>query len=146
MKIYVDADGCPVVDISVKIAKEFNIDIVIVKNHAHEINDSYASVVTVDISNDSADYYIVNRAEIGDIVVTQDYGLAAMCLAKSAIPISQNGLIISNENIDGILNRRHLNQQLRRQKIYNTKFKKRTNKEDKYFEISLRNLCMDLLE
>ena len=61
MKIYVDADGCPVVDIAIKIAKEYKLEIVVVKNYAHVLNDDYATIVTVDISRDSADYYIVNK-------------------------------------------------------------------------------------
>ena len=140
MIIFVDADGCPVVDISIKVAKENNIDIVVVKNYAVLLNDDYAEIVTVDISRDSADYYIVNRIKTGDILVSQDHGLAAMCIAKGAICINQNGYIINTENIDGMLNRRHLNQKLRReQKIY-TKFKKRNPQADKDFENSLRRL------
>lgn len=140
MIIFVDADGCPVVNISIKVAKENNIDIVVVKNYAVVLNDDYAEIVTVDISRDSADYYIANRIKNGDILVSQDHGLAAMCIAKGAICINQNGYIINNENIDGMLNRRHLNQKLRReQKIY-TKFKKRNPQADKDFENSLRRL------
>ncbi|MBU5310510.1 DUF188 domain-containing protein, partial [Tissierella carlieri] len=91
MKIYVDADGCPVVDIAVGVAKEYKLEIIVVKNYAHEIADLYVTVVSVDISRDSADFYIINRIEKGDIVITQDYGLAAMCLSKKAICINQNG-------------------------------------------------------
>lgn len=140
MIIFVDADGCPVVNISIKVAKENNIDIVVVKNYAVVLFDDYAEIVTVDISRDSADYYIANRIKAGDILVSQDHGLAAMCIAKGAICINQNGYIINTENIDGMLNRRHLNQKLRReQKIY-TKFKKRNPQADKDFENSLRRL------
>lgn len=140
MKIYVDADGCPVVDIAIKVAKEFKLDIIIVKNHAHVINDDYATIVTVDISPDSADYYIVNKVEKGDIVISQDYGVAAMVLSKGAICISQNGLIISSKNIDSMLNSRHINQKLRReQKIY-TKLKKRHPAANIEFEKGLRSL------
>lgn len=144
MKIFVDADGCPVVDRAIRIAKENNIKIVIVKNYAHEINSSYAEIVTVDISHDSADYYIVNRISKGDIVVTQDYGLATMCLSRGAIPINQNGLIISEDNIDGMLNRRHLNQKLRRQGIYNSKFKKRNPLADMEFEKNLKKIIFEI--
>ena len=140
MIIFVDADGCPVVDIAIKVAKENNIHIVVVKNYAVVINDDYAEIVTVDISSDSADYYIANRTKPGDILISQDHGLAAMCIAKGAICINQNGYIINTENIDGMLNRRHFNQKLRReQKIY-TKFKKRNPQADKDFEVSLRKL------
>ncbi|WP_353095078.1 YaiI/YqxD family protein [Tissierella praeacuta] len=142
MKIYVDADGCPVVDIAVRVAEEYKLEIIIVKNYAHEIASPYATVVSVDISRDSADFYIVNKIEKGDIAITQDYGLAAMCLSKKAIPINQNGLIFSQDNIDGMLNRRHLHQQLRKQNKYYSKSKNRSHKNDREFERGLRSLII----
>ncbi len=143
MKVYIDADGCPVVDETIAIAKEFGLEVVVVKNYAHVINDSYARIVSVDISRDSADFYIVNAINKGDIVVTQDYGLAAMCLSKEAIPVNQNGSIYTQNNIDGMLNRRHLHQQLRKQNKYYGKAKKRKSEDDKKFEFNLRKLLDD---
>ena len=140
MKIYIDADGCPVVKIAVKIAKEYNLEIIIVKNFAHEISEPYAEVVSVDISNDSADFYIVNRVAKGDIVVTQDYGLATLCLSKGARPINQNGLVFTKDNIDGMLNRRHLHQQLRKQNKRHGNLSKRNPEANISFENSLREL------
>lgn len=140
MKIYVDADGCPVVNLAINMAKEYNLEIIVVKNYAHEISDPYATIISVDISRDSADFYIVNKIEKGDIVITQDYGLAAMCLSKEAVPINQNGMLFSQNNIDGMLNRRHLHQQLRRQNKYYGKAKKRNPEADREFAISLKKL------
>ena len=140
MKIFVDADGCPVVNIAIDIAKEYGLEIVVVKNYAHEIFNSYAKIVSVDISQDSADFYIVNRIEKNDIIITQDYGLAALCLSKEAFPINQNGLIFSEKNIDGMLNRRHIHGKLRRQNKYYGKVKKRNPRADKTFERNLAKL------
>ncbi len=140
MKIFVDADGCPVVDMAIDIAKEFSLEIIIVKNHAHNISDDYAKIVSVDISRDSADFYIVNNIEREDIVITQDYGLAAMCLGKGAIPISENGLIYTDNNIDGMLNRRHIHRELRQQGKYHGKTKKRKVISDDAFERTFREL------
>ena len=143
MKVFIDADGCPVVDISIKVAKENNLPIVVVKNYAVVINSDYAEIVTVDISRVSADYYIANRIKPRDILISQDHGLAAMCIAKGAICINQNGFIIDTNNIDGMLDRRHLNQKLRReQKIY-TKFKKRNPHANEDFETTLRKLIKE---
>lgn len=144
MKIYIDADGCPVVNEAIAIAEEYNLEVIVVKNYAHEIDDSYATIISVDISRDSADFYIANAIKKGDIAVTQDYGLAAMCLSKEAIPINQNGIIYSEDNIEGMLNRRYLHQQLRKQKIYHSKAKKREAESDKNFENSLRRLVSSL--
>lgn len=140
MMIFVDADGCPVVDIAIEVAKENNIKIVVVKNYAVKLDDDYAEIVSVDISRDSADYYIANRIEKNDILVTQDYGLAAMGLTKGAYCINQNGFLITDDNLSEILNRRHINANLRRKKKIYTKFKKRNPQADEDFERNLRNL------
>ncbi len=142
MKIYIDADGCPVVKQTVEIAKAQNIPVVIVKNYAHEISSSYATVITVDIEADSADYYIINNIEKGDIVVTQDYGVAAITISKQAICVTQNGMIISNVNIDGLLHSRHMNQQFRKAKKHYSKIKKRTNDDNIRFEEQLKSLII----
>lgn len=140
MKIIIDADGCPVVKNAVNIAKENGIEVLIVKNYAHQIEDDYATIVTVDISNDSADYYIVNHANKGDVVVTQDYGLSAMAISKGAICINQNGLIVSDNNIDELLGRRHVNREARRKDGKYTKFKKRSSDDNFKFEKSFTKL------
>lgn len=146
MKILVDADGCPVVDIAIKTTQSYDLEIIIVKNFSHELWDDYATIVTVDQSPDSADYYIVNHATKGDIVITQDYGLAAMALAKEALCINQNGLIISSKNIDQLLARRHINREIRRKHNKYTKFKKRELKQDTKFEHNLRYLIEKSIE
>ena len=143
MKIYIDADGCPVVNQTVKIAKNHGIEVIIVKNYAHEIKSSYATVVTVDIGADSADYYIINKVRENDIVVSQDYGVAAIALSKKARCITQNGLIITNDNIDSLLFSRHLNQKLRNSNKHYSKFKKRTKDDDINFERQLL-VCLDM--
>lgn len=140
MKIFVDADGCPVVSIAIEVAKEYGIRIVVVKNYAVWLEDPYAEIVSVDISRDSADYYIANRIDKGDILITQDYGLAAMALTKGAYCINQNGFLITDENIGDLLNRRHINATLRRKKKVYTKFKKRNPQADEAFERNLKEL------
>ena len=140
MEIFVDADGCPVVNLAIEIARDYEINIIVVKNYAVHIDDDYAEIVTVDISSDSADYYIVNRINIGDIIISQDHGLAAMCLSKGAICVNQNGFVIDNENIDGMLNRRHINSKLRREQRIYSKFKKRNPQANESFENTLRRI------
>lgn len=140
MRIFIDADGCPVVRLTVELARKNAIPVTIVKNYAHEITDDYAEIVTVDISSDSADYYIANHIRVHDLLVTQDYGLAAMALSRGAHAINQNGLIITDENILMLLDRRHVNQKMRKtQRIY-TKIRKRTPEDDEAFLISLRRI------
>lgn len=145
MRIFVDADGSPVVNLAVDLAKEYGLEIMIVKNYAHEISDDYATVITVDIGADSADYYIVNKVEAGDIVVTQDYGLAALCLSKSAYPINQSGFVFTEDNIDGMLNRRYIHAKIRRQGKSHSNAKKRKTSEDLKFQKGLQTLIEKLI-
>ena len=114
MKVLVDADACPVKDIIVKISKKHEIPVIMLVDTCHVINDKYSQTIVVDKSPDSVDFALVNKIEKGDIVVTQDYGVAAMSLAKGAKVINQNGMIYNSENIDKLLFERHVSQKVRR--------------------------------
>ena len=136
MKILVDADACPVKEIIVRMANRRHIPLVMVIDTSHELSDGYGKVITVDKRADSADYAIVGLASRGDIVVTQDYGLAAMILAKGAKAINQDGMIYTNDNIDELLTRRYVGQKIRRSGCRTKGPKKRTKKDDNHFELS----------
>ena len=92
MTILIDADGCPVVDLTLQIAKRFGISIIILCDTSHQIEREGAQTLVFDKGADSVDFALVNRVKPGDVVVTQDYGLASMCLAKCARVLNQNGL------------------------------------------------------
>ncbi len=134
-KILVDADACPVKDIIVNIAMEYNLKVIMFSNFSHEINISSPNVEVVRVDNgaDVADFKIANATSKGDIVVTQDYGLATMILAKSAFAISPRGLVFDSGNIDGLLLNRHINKVNRKQGRY-SHIPKRRNVDDSVFE------------
>ena len=140
MTILIDADGCPVVDITVKIAAEAGVDCVIICDTAHVFEKPGAKTVIVSQGSDSVDFTLVNMVQKGDIAVTQDYGLAAMCLARGAVPISQNGMIYNDKNIDGLLEQRHISKKIRRAGGRLKGPPKRTAEQDKAFEQTLRRL------
>jgi uncharacterized protein YaiI (UPF0178 family) len=113
MRILIDADGCPVVDIAVKIAKQENIECIIICDTSHIFEKEGIQTITVSKGADSVDFALVNMLKKGDIVVTQDYGLAAMCLARGALAISQNGMVYDDNNIMSLLNQRHTAKKIR---------------------------------
>jgi len=113
MIVFIDADGCPVVDITVRLANKAKVDCAIICDTAHVFEKPGARTITVSTGNDSVDFTLVNMIAPGDIVVTQDYGLAAMCLARCAVPISQDGMIYTDTNIDGLLMQRHTAKKIR---------------------------------
>jgi len=113
MTTFIDADGCPVVDITVKLSSQAQIPCIIICDTSHVFEKLGAKTITVSAGSDSVDFTLVNMIAPGDIVVTQDYGLAAMCLARRAIPISQDGMIYTDSNIDGLLMQRHTAKKIR---------------------------------
>lgn len=140
MTILIDADGCPVVDITIRLAKESQTECIILCDTSHVFERSGARTITVSKGADSVDYAIVNMVKPGDIVVTQDYGLAAMCLARKAIAIRQDGLVYHNDNIEALLNERHESRKIRMAGGRLRGNRKRTQEEDVAFECALRAL------
>ncbi len=141
MTLWIDADGCPVVALAAGIAAAYQIEAVIVKNHSHEIHSDTARIVTVDKARDSADFYIANNLLPGDLVITQDNGLAAMVLAKRGLCLNQNGIQITDDTIGLLLDRRHLHQELRRKHgIHAGKSSKRNGLQNSAFEKALTGL------
>lgn len=142
MRILIDADGCPVTKTAVEIAKEYNIEAVIFCDTSHLFSFDYdkAKIITVGKGADSADLALVNNAQKDDIVVTQDYGLSAMALSKKCIVLTQNGLIISDKNIDSLLFSRHIAKKERRKGAHLKGPSKRTSDLDEKFEKILRRI------
>lgn len=134
MRILVDADACPVKEIVVRLAKKRRLAVVMVTDTSHELHDGYSTVVTVDKARDSADLKLVNLLHPGDVVVTQDYGVAAMAMARGARALNQNGLVFSADNMDSLLLERHLGAKIRRAGGRTHGFKKRTHEDDDAFE------------
>ena len=112
MTILIDADGCPVVDLTLQIAKRFDAPVIILCDTSHQIEREGAQTLVFDKGSDSVDFALVNRVRPGDIVVTQDYGLASMCLAKRARVLNQNGLEYTSDNMDALMLRRYENKKL----------------------------------
>lgn len=140
MKIIVDADACPVKPIIENSARKHHLEVIMVSNYHHQINSDYASVVVVDGASQAADLIIVNYTKPGDIVVTQDYGLAAMILGRHAFAIHPMGNIYTNENIEGLLMQRYVNQKARQASKHISGPRKRQTKDDQRFEQELENL------
>lgn len=143
MKIYIDADGCPVVDLTIRIAKEYGVECIILCDTSHEFYREGIQTITVSKGADSVDFALVNRIEKGDVAVTQDYGLAAMCLAKGAIPIRQDGVVYTGDNIDALLLARHTAKKIRRSGGRLCGASKRTSEEDMKFQESLERILRE---
>lgn len=142
MKILVDADACPVVRIVEQVAKEFQIPVVLLCDTHHILKSDYSEIVIVGAGLDAVDFKLVGICRKGDLVVTQDYGVAAMILGKGALGIHQSGKWYTNGNIDQMLMERHLAKKERnaKRRNYRKGATKRTKEDDMRFEISLKKL------
>ncbi len=117
MRIFVDADASPVQKEVTQIASQFNIEVVLVKSFSHYSHNDQGpnvKIVYVDKGADMADFEIIRRAKKGDIIVTQDYGLASLCLGKGCIVVHHKGFQYTDHNIDRLLSSRHASAMARR--------------------------------
>lgn len=137
MKIYIDADGCPVVKSTIDIARKHNIKCIIICDTAHRIEHEGVQTIVVSQGADSVDFKLVNMINKGDIVITQDYGLAAMCLGKKTLVLNQDGKEYTNENISGLLEYRAIAQKIRRSGGRTKAIPKRTIEQNIAFEKAL---------
>ena len=114
MKIYVDADACPVVRIVEDVCKKHGLEVMLLCDTNHILHSDYSEVRIVGAGADAVDFALIGLCKKGDIVVTQDYGVAAMALGKGAYAIHQSGKWYTDENIGQMLMERHLAKQARR--------------------------------
>lgn len=142
MNIYVDADACPVVSIVEEISKKYNISVTLLCDTNHVLHSEYSEVVMVGAGADAVDYKLISLCHRGDVVVSQDYGVAAMALGKGAFAIHQSGQWYTDENIDQMLMERHLNKKARRESHKNHMKgpKKRTEEDDERFRQSFEKM------
>ena len=135
MQIFVDADACPVVRIVEEIAEKYHIRTTLLCDTNHVLNSDYSEVIVVGAGADAVDYKLISLCHKGDIVVSQDYGVAAMALGKGVYAIHQSGTWYTDENIDQMLMERHINKKARRSSSKNhiKGPKKRTGEDDEHF-------------
>ena len=146
MKVLIDADACPVVDIAVKLCRQYRMDCVLLCDTAHEMRREGVQTLIFDKGADSVDFALVNRVSPGDIVITQDYGLASMCLAKNARVLHQDGWAYTQDNISGLLEQRHAAKQFRRAGGRTKGPSKRRPEQDDAFYLALDRLLQQSVQ
>lgn len=140
MKVLIDADGCPVTDNTIGLCREYGLTCLLVCDTAHEFHREGSETLVFDKGADSVDFALVNRVTAGDIVITQDYGLASMCLARGARVLHQDGWAYTADNIDALLLSRHEARKYRAAGGRTKGPRKRTAGQNAAFEKALRRL------
>jgi len=145
MTVYIDADACPVIGLAINAATRHGVACVLLCDTAHRMERPGAQTIVVSKGADSVDFALVNLVQANDIAVTQDYGLAAMCLARRARVLNQNGLVYTDANIDGLLLQRHTSKKLRAAGVRTKGPAKRTEAQDEAFATALERLLVEAL-
>lgn len=142
-RVLIDADGCPVVDECITLAKRHNFECLILCDTAHRIEREGARTLLFSTGADSVDFALVNMVQKGDIVVTQDYGLAAMCLARGGRALNQDGMEYTSDNIDQLLLVRHTHKKIRAGGGRTRGPKKRSNVQNENFMQQLEKMLKE---
>lgn len=142
MKVLVDADACPVLDIIRQVCGRSGVPVVTVASFRHEI--SGPDHVMVGPEPQAADMAIMNRTQRGDVVVTQDWGLAALVLGKGAHALSPWGHRFREDEIDGRLAQRAFHARLRRGGVRLPGPKRRTSDDDRAFTEALQRVLAEI--
>ena len=145
MNLLIDADACPVTNIAIEAARRYHVPVTLFCDSAHEYHIPDVKVVTVMRGADSVDFALVNRISRGDAVITQDYGLAAMCLARGAYVLRQDGLRYTDENLLALLHQRHETKKRLRAGGRVRGPKKRDSAQDEAFQRALYALLEDAM-
>lgn len=149
MQIYIDADASPVKNIVIEEAVARNIEVTLVTSISHFSTMEYpANVHTVYVDNgaEAADYRIMQLIHKGDLLVTQDYGLASLCLGKGCIVLHHTGFRYTQENIDQLLQTRYLSAQARKSGKRTKGPKTFTNENREKFRTSLLTVLDEISE
>lgn len=143
--ILVDADACPVVRIVEDIARRFACPVTLLCDTNHILQSETSQVRVIGAGTDAVDFALFNLCHTGDVVVTQDYGVAAMALGKGAYAIHQSGRLYTDENIDQLLMERHLAKKARQSSKHHLKGpRKRTREDDERFERAFTQLLQTI--
>lgn len=143
MRILVDADACPVKSQIERTAKEFAIPVIMFIDSNHELHSHYSEIIVIEQGKDAVDLALINNCRSGDIVVTQDYGVASLALGKNAYAIGNSGTVYDKDNIDKLMFERFLHAKIRRAGKKGGKMnnpKKRTSADNERFELNFRKL------
>ena len=146
-RVLVDADACPVIRIVERVAKAHGVPVALLCDTNHVLTSDYSEVKVIGAGADAVDFALINLCRRGDIVVTQDYGVAALALGKGAYAIHQSGGLYTQDNIDQMLMERHLARKARmgKGKHHLKGPKKRTKEEDEAFEVAFRKLVLQIV-
>jgi hypothetical protein len=146
MRVYIDADACPVTRTAEQIARQYSVPVMLLCDTSHVLTSDYSTIRIVGAGADAVDIALINLCQRGDIVITQDYGVAALALGKGARAIHHSGKWYTDGNIDILLMERHLARKARRSSRHHLKGPaRRTDEDDRHFAESFERMIQEAL-
>ena len=100
MRLLIDGDACPNRKEVIELALHYEIETFLFIDFAHDIEDERICIVRCEVGKDSVDQMILSYIQAGDLLISQDYGLASLALLKEALVLHVSGKRISEDNID----------------------------------------------
>ena len=143
MRILIDGDGCPVIDECIKISNKFKLESIIFCDTSHYFDNKNVKVVVISKGVDAVDFAILKNLQNGEIVITQDYGLASLVLSRNSYAINQNGMVYTDENIEELLFSRYISKKMRNSGARLKGPKKRDKSQNTVFEQNLEKLILE---
>lgn len=139
--IYIDGDSCPVLAQILMVASEVQLPVFLVCDYTHSFDIEEVTILYCDKGRDAVDFILLQNIQKNDIVVTQDYGLAALCLSRQTYPISAHGVRYTPETINSMLYQRQRSALARRHRQKSSHVRKRTKEDDEAFLAAFEKLC-----
>lgn len=143
MRLLIDGDACPDRQKVIELACQYHVDAFLFADYAHVIDDERIHVVSCDVGKDSVDQQIVAFVQPGDFVITQDYGLAGLCLMKDAMVLHVSGKRITENNMNNLLESRYLGYISRKNDKHIKGPKKRSKRESSFFLREVEKVLID---
>ncbi len=140
MKIVVDGDACPAKEIIRSLALQFQVEVHIFVDSSHFFVDDFFIIHVVSKGKDAVDIALINFMDKGDLIITQDYGVATMALTRTTHVVNPLGFLYTANNIDELLFKRHITQRARRSGYASSKIKKRSSENDLNFHKVLHTI------
>ena len=142
MRLFIDGDGCPVINECLSICDQKAIEVILVCDTAHHYQIEDIEIIVVDQGHDHADFEILRRIGKHDLLVTQDTGLAALALGKGAVCLHPSGMEFNDASILQLLNQRSDGIKIRKQTKRYGHMKKRNAADNERFICALLN-CLE---
>jgi uncharacterized protein YaiI (UPF0178 family) len=142
MKILIDADACPkpVLQICRNLGSGFGVEVWTVASFDHSIDSDHHIVVSNDPQE--SDIRIINMAEEGDVVITHDWGLAAIVLGKGATALGPTGRMFHGRRMEFLLEEREIKRRVRQGGGRTKGPRRRAIEDDRRFESTLERILL----